>query len=65
MGNTNNSGNNLSSIQEMLQEFLQQQQRIKTLWRKSIERHNYERKMFEQEWRQSMEKLERERLMAE
>ncbi|KAL7204460.1 hypothetical protein ACSBR2_017520 [Camellia fascicularis] len=52
-------------IQEMLQEFLQQQQRIKTLWRKSIERHNYERQMFEQEWRQSMEKLERDRLMAE
>lgn len=65
MGNTNNSGNNLSSIQEMLQEFLQQQQRIEMLWRESIERHNYERQMFEQEWRQSMEKLERERLMAE
>lgn len=65
MGNTNNSGNNLSSIQEMLQEFLRQQQRIEMLWRESIERHNYERQMFEQEWRQSMEKLERERLMAE
>ncbi|GMP81412.1 hypothetical protein CsSME_00036134 [Camellia sinensis var. sinensis] len=49
MGNTNTSGNNLSSIQEMLQEFLQQQQRIEMLWRESIERHNYERQMFEQE----------------
>ncbi|GFZ15543.1 hypothetical protein Acr_24g0017330 [Actinidia rufa] len=64
-GNMNNSGNSIGSLQEMLQEFLQQQQRIEMMWKESIERHAYERQMFEREWRLSMEKLERERLMAE
>ncbi|GFZ00912.1 hypothetical protein Acr_14g0005470 [Actinidia rufa] len=64
-GNVNNSGNSIGSLQEMLQEFLQQQQRIEMMWKESIERHAYERQMLELKWRQSMEKLERERLMAE
>ena len=64
-GNMNNSGNSIGSLQVMLQEFLQQQQRIEMMWKESIERHAYERQVFEREWRLSMEKLERERLMAE
>ncbi|OVA18409.1 Myb-like domain [Macleaya cordata] len=54
-----------SGIQEMLQEFFQQQQRMEMQWREMMERRAMERRMFEQEWRQSMEKLERERLMIE
>ncbi|KAK1324311.1 Trihelix transcription factor GT-3b [Acorus calamus] len=52
-------------VQEVLQEFLQQQQRIEIQWREAVERRAQERRAFEQEWRQSMEKLERERLMLE
>ncbi|MQM15608.1 hypothetical protein Taro_048557 [Colocasia esculenta] len=53
------------SIHELLQEFLQQQQRMEIQWHEMMERRAQERRMFEQEWRQSMEKLERERLMLE
>ncbi|KAB5573782.1 hypothetical protein DKX38_000976 [Salix brachista] len=52
-------------IQEMLKEFLQQQQKMEMQWREMMERRSHERQLFEQEWRQSMEKLERERLMIE
>lgn len=55
----------LTSIQEMLREFIQQQQRIDMEWRESMEKRANERLLFEQEWRQSMEKLERERIMIE
>lgn len=54
-----------SSIQEMLKDFFQQQQRMEMQWREAMERRAQERQMFEQEWRQSMEKLERERLIVE
>ncbi|KAL9369089.1 hypothetical protein Peur_040288 [Populus x canadensis] len=59
------SGSNVGGIQEMLKEFLQQQQKMEMQWREMMERRSHERQMFEQEWRQSMEKLERERLMIE
>ncbi|KAK9276805.1 hypothetical protein L1049_006341 [Liquidambar formosana] len=62
--NTGNSNSN-NGIQEMLKEFLQQQQMMEMQWREMMERRAQERQMFEQEWRQSMEKLERERLMVE
>ncbi|XP_010941058.1 trihelix transcription factor GT-3b isoform X2 [Elaeis guineensis] len=52
-------------IHELLQEFLQQQQRVEVQWRELMERRALERRAFEQEWRQSMEKLERERVMLE
>ncbi|RWW35340.1 hypothetical protein BHE74_00059740 [Ensete ventricosum] len=52
-------------IQELLQEFLRQQQQMEMQWFEMMERRTRERRMFEQEWRQSMEKLERERLMLE
>nr|GEX56735.1 trihelix transcription factor GT-3b-like [Tanacetum cinerariifolium] len=54
------SGNN--SIQEILQNFFQQQQTIDNQWRQLMDKHAYERQLFDQEWRQSMEKLEIERM---
>ncbi|KAF8378996.1 hypothetical protein HHK36_028423 [Tetracentron sinense] len=54
-----------NNIQEILQEFLQQQQRMEMQWREVMERRVRERQLFEQEWRQSMEKLERERMVVE
>ncbi|XP_074560724.1 trihelix transcription factor GT-3b-like [Curcuma longa] len=53
------------SVQELLQEFLQQQQQMEAQWYEMVERRAKERRVFELEWRQSMEKLERERLMLE
>ncbi|KAG6472861.1 trihelix transcription factor GT-3b-like [Zingiber officinale] len=53
------------SVQELLQEFLQQQQQMEAQWYEMMERRAQERRVFELEWRQSMEKLERERLMLE
>ncbi|KAK4422424.1 Trihelix transcription factor GT-3a [Sesamum alatum] len=55
----------LNSLQEMMRNFIMQQQRIDMQWRESMEKRAVERKLFEQEWRQKMEKLERERLMTE
>lgn len=54
-----------AGIQDMLRDFLQQQERIEMMWKESMEKHAHERHVFEQEWRQSMERLERERFMAE
>uniref|UniRef100_A0A0A9EGY3 Myb-like domain-containing protein n=1 Tax=Arundo donax TaxID=35708 RepID=A0A0A9EGY3_ARUDO len=54
-----------SSIHELLQDFLVQQQRIDIQWREMMERRAQERVIFEQEWRQSMQKLEQERLLLE
>ncbi|GKA78005.1 trihelix transcription factor GT-3b-like protein [Tanacetum coccineum] len=57
------SGNN--SIQEILQNFFQQQQTIDDQWRQLMDKHAYERQLFDQEWRHSMEKLEIERMRME
>ncbi|TVU15878.1 hypothetical protein EJB05_39420, partial [Eragrostis curvula] len=54
-----------SSIHELLQDFLVQQQRIDIQWREMMEKRAQERLVYEQEWRQSMQNLERERLMLE
>ncbi|KAG9452892.1 hypothetical protein H6P81_005796 [Aristolochia fimbriata] len=54
-----------NSIQELLQDFLQQQQRMEMQWREMMDRRAQERRLFEQEWRHTMEKMERERLMTE
>nr|DAD36434.1 TPA_asm: hypothetical protein HUJ06_007075 [Nelumbo nucifera] len=59
------SNSNTGSIQEMLKEFFQQQQRMDMQWREMVERRAQERQMLEQEWRQSMAKLERERMLLE
>ncbi|KAL1830549.1 hypothetical protein ACET3Z_000200 [Daucus carota] len=65
MNTGSNTTSSLTSIQELLREFIQQQQKIDMEWRESIEKRAYERLLFEQEWRQSMEKLERERILIE
>ncbi|ONK71623.1 uncharacterized protein A4U43_C04F10610 [Asparagus officinalis] len=54
-----------NNVHELLQDFLQQQQRAEAQWRDLMERMGQERRMFEKEWQQSMEKLERERFMLE
>ncbi|XP_068635235.1 trihelix transcription factor GT-3b-like [Aristolochia californica] len=54
-----------NSIQELLRDFLRQQQKMEIQWREMMERRAQERRLFEQEWRQTMEKKERERLMME
>ncbi|KAL5213644.1 hypothetical protein ABZP36_002796 [Zizania latifolia] len=55
----------MSSIRELLQDFLVQQQHMDIRWHEMMERRSQERLFFEQEWRQSMQKLEQERLMLE
>ncbi|PIN14155.1 Transcription factor GT-2 [Handroanthus impetiginosus] len=62
---TNANKNVLNSLQEIMRNFIVQQQRIDMQWRESMEKHAEEREQFEQEWRERMEKLERERLMME
>ncbi|KAJ8754407.1 hypothetical protein K2173_002858 [Erythroxylum novogranatense] len=62
---SNANANAIVGVQEMLKDFLQQQQKMEMQWREMMERRAHERQVFEQEWRQSMEKLERERLMIE
>ncbi|NP_001170467.1 Trihelix transcription factor GT-3a [Zea mays] len=54
-----------SSIHELLQDFLVQQQHIDVWWREMMERRAQERIVFEQQWRQTMQKLEQERLLLE
>lgn len=60
-----NSRTGSSSVHDLLQEFLVQQQNVDMLWHETMERRAQERLIFEQEWRQSMQKLEQERLMLE
>lgn len=64
---TVNLGNKstLGVISEMLRNFFQQQQKIETQWRESMEKCAQERETFEHEWRQTMERLERERIMMD
>ncbi|KAJ7571178.1 hypothetical protein O6H91_01G153100 [Diphasiastrum complanatum] len=54
-----------NSMQEVLEDFFQQQHRIEEQWREAFERREQERRMREQEWREAMEKLEQERIMRE
>jgi hypothetical protein len=55
----------ISSIHELLQDFLVQQQHIDVRWREMMERRAQERVVFEQQWQQTMQKLEQERLLLE
>ncbi|KAG8100887.1 hypothetical protein GUJ93_ZPchr0169g29010 [Zizania palustris] len=55
----------MSSIHELLQDFLAQQHLMDVQWHEVMERRSQERLVFEQEWRQTMQKLEQERLMLE
>lgn len=63
--NPSNNGNALVGIQEILKNFLQQQQRIETQWKESMEKSAREREQFEQEWRQAMENHRKERIIQE
>lgn len=54
-----------NSMQEVLQDFFQQQQRIENQWREFSERKEQERRQVEHDWRQAVEKLERERMIME
>ncbi|KAJ7217589.1 hypothetical protein O6H91_04G137100 [Diphasiastrum complanatum] len=54
-----------NSMQDVLEDFFQQQYRVEEQWREAFERREQERRMREQEWREEMEKLEQERIMRE
>ncbi|CAM6049797.1 unnamed protein product [Sphagnum compactum] len=54
-----------NSMQEVLEEFFQQQQLAEEHWHDAVERREHERHMREQEWREAMEKLEQERITRE
>ncbi|KAI4981352.1 hypothetical protein ZWY2020_021837 [Hordeum vulgare] len=54
-----------SSVRAVLQDFLEQQQRLDAQRQEAAARHAQERLAFEQQWRQEMQMLERERLMLE
>ncbi|CAK9202390.1 unnamed protein product [Sphagnum troendelagicum] len=54
-----------NSMQEVLEDFFQQQQRAEENWHDALERREQERRMREQEWRDAMEKLEQERITRE
>eukprot|EP00252_Welwitschia_mirabilis_P019525 TRINITY_DN4534_c0_g1_i2.p1 TRINITY_DN4534_c0_g1~~TRINITY_DN4534_c0_g1_i2.p1 ORF type:complete len:356 (-),score=101.74 TRINITY_DN4534_c0_g1_i2:155-1222(-) len=54
-----------NNMQEVLQDFFQQQQRIEMQWRESVERREQERRLAEQEWRRNVEKLAHEHFLME
>lgn len=54
-----------NSMQEVLEDFFQQQQRFEEQWREAVEGREEERRLREREWRIEMEKLEKERVMKE
>ncbi|MCD9639957.1 hypothetical protein HAX54_024954 [Datura stramonium] len=60
------SGNNLvTSLKEILDDFMKQQMAMEMQWLKAYEAKEEERRIKEMEWRQTMEALENERLMLE
>eukprot|EP00249_Psilotum_nudum_P015002 c25112_g1_i2 orf=508-1155(-) len=54
-----------NSMQEVLEDFFHQQQRIEIQWREAFERREQERRLREREWREAMENLEKERILRE
>lgn len=54
-----------NSMQEVLEDFFQQQQRFEEQWREAVEGREEERRLREREWRIAMEKFEKERVMKE
>lgn len=55
----------LKGVEEMMRNFMVQQEMIDMQWRETMEKKAEEREAFEREWRQRMETLEREKLMME
>ncbi|KAH9320103.1 hypothetical protein KI387_021872, partial [Taxus chinensis] len=54
-----------NSMQEVLEDFFQQEQRFEEQWREAMEVREQGRRLREHEWREAMEKLEAERVMKE
>lgn len=54
-----------NTMQEVLEDFFQQQQRTELEWMGAVQRREEERRRREEEWRQAMEKLEHERNVRE
>lgn len=63
--NRSSSLSGVNNIQEIVKEFIQQQQAMEMQWSEAVERRARERDLFEQELRESMLRIERERLMQE
>ncbi|TMX05424.1 hypothetical protein EJD97_021723 [Solanum chilense] len=61
----NNNNNLVSSLKEILDDFMKQQMVMEMQWLKAYEAKEEERRTKEMEWRQTMEALENERLMME
>ncbi|CAK9133840.1 unnamed protein product [Ilex paraguariensis] len=71
-GNSSNPGSsssyisgNISSLRDMLEEFMTQQMQMEMEWLKGYEAREEERRMKEMEWRQTMEALENERVVMD
>ncbi|KAJ7551732.1 hypothetical protein O6H91_06G026300 [Diphasiastrum complanatum] len=54
-----------NTMQEVLEDFFQQQSRLEEQWREAVALREQERRLREQEWREAMEKLEQERILRE
>ncbi|CAA3009043.1 trihelix transcription factor GT-3b [Olea europaea subsp. europaea] len=63
--NTGNSSNLITSIREIMEEFMKQQMQMEMQWLKAYEAREQERRIKEMEWRKTMEDLENERMMMD
>ncbi|KAL2484828.1 Trihelix transcription factor GT-3b [Abeliophyllum distichum] len=63
--NPSNSSNLITSLKEIMDEFMKQQMQMEMQWLKAYEAREEERKIKEMEWRQTMEALENERIMMD
>ncbi|XP_075512478.1 trihelix transcription factor GT-3b-like [Primulina tabacum] len=64
--NTNTQSKNMiNGIKEIMEDFMNKQIQMETLWLKAYEEREKERRVREMEWRQTMEGLENERLMMD
>ncbi|KAJ7544298.1 hypothetical protein O6H91_09G083500 [Diphasiastrum complanatum] len=54
-----------NSMQEVLEDFFQQQHRLEEQWRQAVAVREQERRLREHEWREAMAKMEQERILRE
>lgn len=54
-----------NSMQEVLEDFFQQQLKAEAIWREVLDRRELERRFKEQEWQKKMEDLEHDRIAME
>lgn len=64
-GSSSSGTSMISSLKELLEEFMKQQMQMEMEWMKACERREEERRVKEMEWRQTMEALENERVAME